>query len=71
MRPVLVINPRTDAPFEVYVRQLLLTNGMSAPSQLETRIRERFPMAVVRERTLANEPIAVWYVYRDGHWTPS
>ena len=70
MRPVLVINPRSDAPFEDFVRERLAQNGMSAPSELESRIRERFPSAVVRERMLANEPIAVWYVYRDGHWTP-
>ena len=70
MRPVLVINPRSDAPFESFVRERLTQNGSPAPSDLEARIRARFPSAVVRERMLANEPIAVWYVYRDGHWTP-
>jgi hypothetical protein len=70
LRPVLVVNPRTDASFVQFVHELSdgLTDG--DPMALQTKLRERHPMATVHARLLASEPTTVWYVYRDGHWTP-
>ncbi len=69
-RPVLVINPRSDATFNH------LANGLAAdeahtPAELERALRKQYPRAVVRERNLSNEPILTWYVYREGVWEPT
>jgi hypothetical protein len=69
MRPILVVNPRTDASFVEFVRELVAGHSDDDPIALEGRLRERHPAATVRVRVLANEPSTVWYVYRDGHWT--
>ena len=37
---------------------------------LQTGLRAEFPDAVVRRRELSSESTEVWYVYRDGRWTP-
>ncbi len=71
MRPVLVINPRTDAAFVAFVREQIDDLPDEDPSSLEIRLREHHPAAVVHVRLLSSEPVTVWYVYRDGHWTPS
>ena len=71
MRPILVVNPRTDASFVEFVREQLDSRPNDNPATLQDRLRERYPEAVVRARALSNEPSTVWYVYRDGHWTPS
>ena len=71
MRPVLVVNPRTDAMFVEFVREQIEDMAEFDPSSFERRLREVYPAAVVRPRALASEPTTVWYVYRDGHWTPS
>jgi hypothetical protein len=69
LRPVLVVNPRTDASFVEFVRERFDGTLPDDPIALQSRLRERYPEAVVRVRVLANEPSVVWYVYRDGHWT--
>ena len=69
MRPILVLNPRTDASFVDFVREQVDGHPDDDPPALEARLRERHPAATVRVRVLANEPATVWYVYRDGHWT--
>lgn len=66
--PVLFLNPAQDAEFASHVDRLMAT-GISEPGELERQLQEDYPGAVVRPRDLANERIAVWYVYRDGHWT--
>lgn len=71
MRPVLVVNPRTDVSFVEFVHEQLDGRLADDPLALQNRLRERYPEAVVRVRALANEPSVVWYVYRDGHWTPA
>ena len=71
MRPVLVVNPRTDPLFVEFVREQLDRRLADEPATFQSRLRERYPEAVVRARELANEPTVVWYVYRDGHWTPA
>ena len=68
--PVLFLNPSQDAVFADRVDRLMEA-GISEPDELERRLQEDYPGAVVRPRDLANERIAVWYVYRDGHWTPA
>ena len=71
MRPVLVVNPRTDASFVQFVHEQV--DGLAAddPMALASRLRERYPAVTVHARLLSSEPTTVWYVYRDGHWTPS
>ena len=71
MRPVLVVNPRTDASFVGFVHEQLDDLPSADPAGLELRLRERHPAATVHARSLTGESTIVWYVYRDGHWTPS
>ena len=39
------------------------------PAELQLRLRETYPLAVVRPRVISSEP-SLWYVYRDGRWNP-
>jgi hypothetical protein len=71
LRPVLVVNPRTDASFVAFVREQIEGLATVDPFSLECRLRERHPAAAVHARVLASEPTTIWYVYRDGHWTSS
>ena len=68
MRPTLVINPMTDRAF-VALAEELAEGGVRTTEALETALRVRYPRAAVHARDLAGEPITIWYVYRDGHWT--
>lgn len=68
--PTLVTNPVEDTAFAALARSLV-GDGASTPEELEAMLRLRYPNAVVRRRELASEAIEIWYVYRDGHWTPS
>ena len=65
-RPTLILNPPDDHDFGAFVRSRV--EKEPGPEQLEARLRERYPRAIVRPRDLAGERIQVWYVYRDGHW---
>ena len=67
-RPVLVLNPATDGPFEARAREL--ATGNRTPGELQEALRADYPQAVVRSRDLAGED-ETWYVYRDGRWVPS
>ena len=71
LRPILVVNPRTDASFVEIVREQFDGLLDDDPLALECRLRERHPEATVHTRLRSSEPSTVWYVYRDGHWTPS
>jgi hypothetical protein len=70
-KPVLVAYPRSDAAFVADVHRAAAALGDRAtPEGLEFALRKNRGSVVVRPRELANEPIDVWYVFRDGHWTP-
>jgi hypothetical protein len=71
LRPILVVNPRTDPAFLAFVRQEIDGLPDTDPMSLQTRLRERHPAATVHVRLLSSEPSTVWYVYRDGRWMPS
>lgn len=71
MRPVLVVNPRTDAAFVAFVGERTADLRDLDPLVLQSELRERYPSATVHARLLSSEPATVWYVYRDGRWTPS
>jgi len=67
LHPILVINPRSDTAFVDHVHEEL--DGLQRPEDLAKRLRARYPDVVVHRRELSSEPVAVWYVYRDGRWT--
>jgi hypothetical protein len=69
LRPILLVNPRTDTAFDTLARETLEASSEDDPAAFEQRLRERYPDATVHVRALANEPTVVWYLYRDGHWT--
>ena len=69
MRRIRFLNPRTDEAFTDTVASVI-ASGIATAAELETRLRDRYPAAVVRERDLAGEDGPAWYVYRDGHWIP-
>ncbi len=69
MRPLLIVNPRSDSAFVDLLAELT-TDTVADPTDLQERLRERYPEAIVRRRELSSERTEVWYVYRDGRWTP-
>jgi len=69
VRPLLIVNPRSDLRFAHLVAELTADAELK-PSDLQARLRDDFPDAVVRPRELSSESTEVWYVYRDGRWTP-
>jgi len=69
LRPLLIVNPRSDPRFAQRVAELT-AGAETKPSDLQARLRDEFPGAVVRPRELSSESTEVWYVYRDGRWTP-
>ena len=68
MRPTLIVNPVTDRDF-ASVAERHVDEGVRSVEDLEARLRLDYPRAVVHARELSSEPILIWYVYRDGHWT--
>jgi len=68
IRPLLVLNPPDDREFLAFATAAL-NGGVGDPTILQSRLRDRYPAAIVRPRELAGEQTQVWYVYRDGHWT--
>ena len=68
MRPTLITNPVTDRDFGSFAEQQL-GEGTLTIDALQALLRVRYPQAVVHARELTGEPTAIWYVYRDGHWT--
>ena len=69
MPPVVILNPRSDARFVDLVSELM-ADSVGEPERLQAGLRAAFPDAVVRRRELSSESTEVWYVYRDGRWTP-
>ena len=69
VRPILIVNPRSDTRFRQRVAELI-GDAETEPSDLQANLRAEFPDAIVRRRELSSESTEVWYVYRDGRWTP-
>jgi hypothetical protein len=67
--PLLIINPRSDVRFVERVTELAADAGTD-PSALEAGLRVDHPKALVRRRELSSESTEMWYVYRDGRWSP-
>ena len=70
MSITLVLNPRADQRF-VALAEAIVADGVAEPLQLQARLRQEYPRAVVRARELDGEAQSIWYVYRDGHWIPA
>jgi hypothetical protein len=68
LRPVLIVNPRADLAFHEAV--VAAVTDDQAPEDLQRLLRDRYPSAVVRPRSLSDERVVVWYVYREGRWIP-
>jgi len=66
---LMILNPRSDARFVELVSELM-ADPVGEPEDLQVGLRAVFPDAVVRRRELSSESTEVWYVYRDGRWTP-
>jgi hypothetical protein len=69
VRPLLIVNPRSDVRFVQLVAELTAEATIDL-SDLQSRLRAEYPDAVVRRRELSSESTEMWYVYRDGHWSP-
>lgn len=69
VRPILIINPRGDHQFSERAR-MILQAGVAEPHAMQGQLRVTYPAAVVRPRELSSESAVIWYVYRDGRWTP-
>lgn len=66
-RPTIIRNPAGDRAFAEAIDGIL-QSGVLDPAAAEARLRERYPLAVVRPRDLEDETTWVWYVYREGRW---
>jgi hypothetical protein len=69
VRPLLIVNPRSDTRFVQLVAELTADETIDL-SDLQSRLRATYPEAVVRRRELSSESTEMWYVYRDGRWSP-
>ena len=69
MRPLLIVNPRSDVRFVQLVAELTADAAIDLVD-LQSRLRATFPQAIVRRRELSSESTEMWYVYRDGRWSP-
>ena len=70
-QPTLIINPRGDEAFVLFVQDEFRASSSSSAVAFEARLRTRYPLASVRERGLAGETSATWYIYREGRWISS
>ena len=69
MRPLLIVNPRSDVQFVQLVAELT-ADALTELADVQTRLRQQYPSAIVRRRELSSEATEMWYVYRDGRWSP-
>ena len=67
--PIVQTIPSDDRGFREHVLRLVRRAHVSRPSVLQSQLALIFPKVVVRARELSGEN-PVWYVYRDGRWTP-
>jgi hypothetical protein len=66
---MLILNPSSDEDFRRFVEER--ARGAASPAELQAQLRAVYRKAIVRARDLSDEPISVWYVYRDGRWESS
>ena len=66
--PVVMCLPSVDVAFRAAVQSALETADAATPLLLERRLRSLYPGALVRQRDLSGESLAVWYAYRDGSY---
>ena len=67
MAHVLVVNPHDDATFVASVEALADRLG---PDAMQAELRRDYPHAVVRAREITDSFGDIWYIYREGRWTP-
>lgn len=61
--------PRHDDEFHALLHDLAKLLDQLKPNELEARLRERYPRAIVRAQDPLGGYVAqgsAWYVYRDG-----
>jgi hypothetical protein len=63
----ITINPATDRLFASAVRRAAAASR--SLSELEERLRRRFPQVRVRSQVGDGRGLSTWFVYRDGCWT--
>ncbi len=66
----IVCIPSVDVAFHAAVSRAVELHGPASPGDLEAMIRRLYPEARVGRRLLADEPLPVWYAYRDGGFRP-
>lgn len=69
-RPIVQTIPSDDAGFREHVNRLVGRRQATRPLVLQAQLSVLFPKVTVRVRDLSGEH-PIWYVYRDGRWTPS
>ena len=65
-RPILLPNPASDIEFVDFMRSC--ATDVDGPDELQRRLRQAYPDAVVRPRLIEGEQFLVWYIYREGRW---
>jgi hypothetical protein len=63
----LVLNPTADEQFRRDVEHAI-RDGASDPDRLAAALQTAYPRVVARRREISDEPLEVWYVYREGSW---
>jgi hypothetical protein len=65
--PVLFVDPSSDDAFSVAAERALV--GAHSIDRFTALLRETYPRVEVHPREISGEPVTIWYVYREGHWT--
>ena len=66
MRMLIVVNPARDIDFREYVETQ--ADRAADESELQRRVRRRYPDAIVVPHVLAGRRTGVWEVYRGPDW---
>ncbi len=67
---MLFVNPRGDEALHAKAHGAIGRFDVRQPHDLEALLRDDYPAIVVRRRALAAEQDEIWYVFRDGRWSP-
>ena len=65
-KPIMLPNPVSDREFVAFMRACAA--DAERPEDLQERLRQKYPAAVVRPRLIEGEQHPMWYIYRDGRW---